>query len=590
MIVERTVASEDIYLFADWPNFGEPPEIRHSLKTTIQRSLTDRESRWARWGAPRTKISYHYDLKEADAAAVRTMLYNLGTRRSAVPLWHDYRLQTDWANRLYEPQYILDVEAAWIYAASDIGLIAIDHHVCPLVLCRFDRPEVDVEDVPVGAFPFSFTEQSPWSWRCTVRDRGLNANTFPSVSPDWISVEDRSKDRLEFEELGEGREPVVYGAEAPMRWGQEASFTLQETELGDLLSFWAHGAKARYHAFTVDQLFKPHTQATPETPDGYVARFADDELRLTLQDLRVAETALRFWHLPWELNPPDGEEFECVSSQWLYEFINIVPDGTEIATRYTSGEADQIATVSGSPHTFAAAACDHRGPDSGMGEAMSSVDVRLVDRSDNPLKPWYRRQGEGRLTLNLYRYDGTATLVFAGELGEVGLDRNLYTADFGGIKRRRVPRVVMSRKDNHSAYAPEGGIDWPAYAITGVVVSVGADPKLWLNVTNGTVANNNLVGGWIRIGSGATYETRLVLFQDVGTPTSDVVLDLDRPLVHAQASDAITMYPFYNRTWTAAKTFNSQNGHRNFLGFPDLPVTDPSAENGTPEPNIVGKK
>jgi hypothetical protein len=591
MIVTRTVASEELYLFADSPNLGEPPRVTHRLKTTIQRSLTDRESRWPRWGAPRTQLTYTYDLQGAEAADVRTMLYNLGTKRSAVPLWHDARPRSDWANRIYEPQYVLDVEGAAIVPVADIGTIASDHQVAPLVLCRFDRPETEVEDIDFGRFPFSFTEQSPWSWRCTIRDRGLSSSAFPgSVEPDYISVEDRSKDRLEFEELGDGREPVVYGDEAPMRWGQEASFTLEEESLGDLLSFWAHGATGRAHAFTVDQLFKPHTQATPETPDGYMARFADDALTLTFEGLRVAQTAIRFWHLPWELNPPAGEEFECTPYQWLYEFIRITPDNTEIASRFTDGEADTVATIDGSPETFTAAAITHSGPDISMQEAHSSVDLRMVERADNPLVPWYRRQGEGRLTLNLYRTDGTPVLVFAGELGEVGLDRNIYTADFGAAQRRKVPRVVMTRKDNHSLYAPEGGFSWQGYELEGEIVDNWTSPKVWIDLPGGGLGADEMIGGWIRVGSGATCEDRMVLFQATGGATSDWVFDLDKPLVHAQAGQAVFLRPGYDRTWESAKSFGLYYGHHNFLGFPQLPVTDPSAEAGTPEPNIVGKK
>lgn len=592
MIVERTIASEDLYLFPEWPNMGEEPRITHALKTTIQRSLTDRESRWPRWGGPRTRIRYTYDLSGSEAADVRTMLYNLGTKRCAVPLWLDYRLQADWANRLYDPQYVLDVEDAAIVPVADIGTIASDHHVCPLVLCRFERPEVEVEDVAFGSFPFAFTEQSPWSWRCRIRDRGLAAGAFPgTVEPDWISVEDRSKDRLEFTELGDGREPVVYGDEAPMRWGQEASFTLEPGPLGDLLSFWEHGARGRYASFTVAQLFKPHTQASPETPDGYMARFAEDELELTVIEVGMAQASLRFWHVPWELNPPDGEEFACTPYQWLYEFVRIVPDGTEIATRYTDGEADTVASIDGSPETFLAAPVSHDGPDESMSEARSRIDLRLAERADNPLVAWYRRQGEGRLLLRLYRYDGSATLVFAGELGEVGLDRNLYTADFGAPKRRKVPRVVMQRKDNHSAYAPEGGMAWQAQELEGVIVARGTDPKVWFDLPGGGLGANELVkGGWIRVGSGATYETRMVLFQADGDPLADWVLDLDRPLVHGQTGDPIFLRRGYDRTWEDAKNFGQYYGHYNFLGFPQLPVTDPSAENGTPEPNIVGKK
>lgn len=598
MIEETTLSidgqNEDIFLVAGHPNMVEPVELVHRLNTTIVRSLTDRESRWPRWNCIRTDIIYRYDLAETEAAEMRTMLATLGGKRMMVPLWHDIRLQTDWANRIYDPQWIVDVEGESIYAASDIGLIATDHHVCPLILCRLEeRPKAPAYGEDMALFEMPFVEDSPWDCRCNVRNLGLGVVSFPAIEPDWTEVIDYSKDRLELIEVASSlRERVPYLENTSMRWAQDLHFTLDRSDFHTIASFFAHDAGGRYRSFILDQKLKPHDQATPETPDGYIARFAEDELTVDFSGAALAEATLRFLHTPWELNPPAGEEFTPDQYNWFYDFEWIIPDGTVIHYRYTNAEADMSVDIDGSPETFEAEPINHKGPDIGMDGKLGSVDIQFATPT-NPLVSWYRRQGEGRLMLNLYKGEGsspTGELEFRAEIGEVGLDRNIYKGSFGGGKRRKAPRVIMQRKDNHSAFAPEGGIAYQSYAKLG---DIAADPssavEIFVTITSGSFSAKGLVGGWLHVGSGATYESRMIL--DHFAVGGDEKIKLDKPLVHAGVGDEVTIYPGYDRTWQSCYSdWGAGFGWANFLGFPQLPVVDPNVDPESPTAKYGGKK
>jgi len=603
MISEETVtvagSSEDVFLFYESPDFGDESafKIRHRLKTIIAKSLSDRESRWPRWGCVRTEVEYQWPLDGGDAATLRTALATLATKRVLVPLWLDYRLQSDYANRIYDAQYWLRTDTNAIVAVGSIGSVPSTTWIVPLILARLERPSGEVEDYTVGIYSIEFRERSPWDWRCDIRDKSLNADAFPTIDPAWTKVVDLSKDRLEYRQLGESREDVVQGDEAPASWGQEAEFTLDGEDGSDFLSFWRYGAQGRYHAFTMDAWFRPHTVATSDTPFGYMARYADDELEIEVIDVGLYRTTPRFWELPWESSPPAGEEFECSREVYLYEFAQVVPVGGPVYTRYTDGEADLTADSK----SWAAAPVEAGDIEEEMGEDGSSLSVEIADGDDNPLRSWYRRQGEGYLELTIYRTDpddpSTVTEIFSGRLGNVSLDRNVYAGDFGRNEGFQVPRVLMQRMDNHGMFSPESGIDKSAYVRTGTVEAIWYDGhQIYVDFDDagGLPGANNFNGGWIEKGSGSTYESRFIMWHGEQThpaPTKDVTLNLDRPFNDLSMSDSVRIYPGYAGTWDDAQSrYSSGNKHYEFLGFPYLPVTSPSTDNSVQPTSTPGKK
>ena len=149
--------------------------------------------------------------------------------------------------------------------------------------------------------------------------------------------------------------------------------------------------------------------------------------------------------------------------------------------------------------------------------------------------------------LNLYLGSGsspTGTLLFRGEVGDVRLDRKIYSAPFGGNKQRKIPRVVMQRRDNHSLYSPEGGFAFESYAKTGTLIAVGASPPSIEVDIDGSFTLGEFRRGWLKVGSGATYETRMILGEGTAAGGADIWATIDRPLIHAQAGDAATLYTF----------------------------------------------
>lgn len=589
-------APESVFVFTVTPDWSRPPEVVHALKTDIVRSLTDRESRWPRWSCMRTELVYQYLAEGEAAAAFRTMLFAIGERRCVVPLWPDARERSDWENRYYDPQYIFEVETKSLHPVGDLGIVPPNHTVVPVILCRFERPSIRVLSEPVGEFQCRFVEASPWEWRCGVRNVTVDNGMWPlSVPAEWSRIEDLSKDRLEFIGVGESREPVLYGQEAPMRWGQEAGFELVGAQISDLLSFFANAARGRWHSFIVDQLFKPHEQATPGTPDGYVARLAEDKLTITFHTDSIASSRIRFWNVPWELNPPQGEVFEQPPTAHLYELRQEVFIGDPVYWHFTDNDQPVMATIDGAQRTFLPASVSHEAPSERLSSAPGTVTFRLGDMPDHPLAPWYRRQGEGVLYLSVYRVNtdnpNNPLSLFGGELGEVTLQRSVFRAEFGGRSRRQIPRAAMQRTDNHAPYAEGGGPPHIGYGVAGIL-SVDWGSKIFLNYTGGGgFGGTYFRGGWIRRGSGLSYESRYILHQinDPGEG-ADVAFDLERPFTNPQIGEGMVFYPGYDGTWSNAQWFTLYGGHHNFLGFPYLPVTNPSAENGAPNPQYPGKK
>src|SRR5690606_22191774 len=141
---------------------------------------------------------------------------------------------------------------------------------------------------------------------------GLNAattTTFPVIDPDWTRVIDRSSDRLQYEEIGDGRERAVDGDEAPMRWVQEAQFTLRSrAEILAMLA-WFFGVRGRWKSFTAPVWFRPGSDL-PETPHETRVRSAKDTLTLSFQGGSIAKLTLSLEQVPWEISGVEGEEPE----------------------------------------------------------------------------------------------------------------------------------------------------------------------------------------------------------------------------------------------------------------------------------------
>src|SRR5690606_5444831 len=141
-----------------------------------------------------------------EAAQLRDGLADLGTKLVGVPLWADRLSGAGWASAIHAPQYLVNLGDGTIVAAD--AELENTSEYAPLLVGRLEqRPEIDAWTIDGGTCEIAVREDSPWDYRI-----GLNAattTTFPVIDPDWTRVIDRSSDRLQYEEIGDGRERAV---------------------------------------------------------------------------------------------------------------------------------------------------------------------------------------------------------------------------------------------------------------------------------------------------------------------------------------------------------------------------------------------
>lgn len=104
-----TVNGEEVLLLDAAPDRSAPIKLTLRMETDVQRSETLRETRTPLRPYPRTKMEYRLGLEDGNAAAWRTALATIGTKRVAVPVWPDARLRADLSGALYDARYWVNV-------------------------------------------------------------------------------------------------------------------------------------------------------------------------------------------------------------------------------------------------------------------------------------------------------------------------------------------------------------------------------------------------------------------------------------------------------------------------------------------------
>jgi len=338
-----TIGGETIWLLkGESLARGAVLTLEHEFRTEIEESLTLRESRRKGQLSMRSKAVVEMVLESLEAAALRTTLSQLGSSKVALALQMDRVATTGRTASFYAPQVWLRTDTDAAVLESALGGSPPVFEVMPLLIGRIKRPKIKAISETQCSLRIELNEQSPYEWRLEVRDLGGSTSAFPSIDANWTAeIEDSSEDNIEEDEIGRGRLPLISGDEAPSKWGQRATFTLEKDQGAEILSFW-QAQFGRWGSFDAPVWFRPHAAPSTDTPDGIKARFASDIIRVQWADTDICSMQTVMWQLPWELNLPSGEIPKQPSEAYLYTFESKVPRyfGGPIVRYLTEWESD----------------------------------------------------------------------------------------------------------------------------------------------------------------------------------------------------------------------------------------------------------
>ena len=392
-ILETTVGGAAVKLILAAPNLELGRiEVTHAASAVIERGLTDRETRAAARSSLLSSVSFTATVAEAELADFRRKLYRLpdvpasalesgrryvlvdagdtdwtevgaqsgdpgeyfvasgagsGTGRArpvdraprvAVPVWSDLRGVDDWGDRIYEAPWWLRVATGTVVSAAEVAAFLAEG-VAPLLFGYASQQEMAHADVTISQPKISVMEDSGWDLRLAVRDPMEAGAEWPAaVEPDYSGrpVVEETMTRIDRSTAAHWRESAETGLVAPVRWSQEAAYTLVGGQDRALIRQWA-GQGGRLHKFLMPVYTRPDA-GSEEAPHAMPARYARNELSLAYSEMGVASAKVRVVHLPWELNPVEGEEPARGTHTWLLDFWVAPPVGLPFVQRFTTGD------------------------------------------------------------------------------------------------------------------------------------------------------------------------------------------------------------------------------------------------------------
>ena len=582
---ELTLGGETVRLLLVRPTWKRGPRLKLRCPDRLTEADAGRETRRPAAARPELTLTEDYAVQDGAAAAVEAWLATIGSDRVAVPLYWDELAAGDYGERLLDAAWWWDYAAEDVIAAGAVPLLDPATRVAPLLIGLLEeRPETRTHQTKGGKLSLTINQDGPMSWAVLPRDWAGATTTWPTdLTPTRANLVQLSDDHLEARMAGQGGERARRDGGAPMRWGQDATFILTGRDaIRDLVSFWA-AVWARVGVYDLPAWYTPHDVATPETPDGYKARLADDELELQfLARGDAAKTGLRWWQLPWELNPPDSEAPVQRPVAYLFEFRYEVPTGGPVTYRYTDW-GTQL-TLGADAYTAALIEPGDIVESTEWGKSQMEVETFWVD--GNPLQREWLGRSNAPLWLTVWEcdpddVDNTAEVVAKGLIREPERTEHGFRAIAGEIEEYDVPRRPIARYDYRAAYSEESFLNEDDQRRTGQVVAIWTDGKVLLDWTDagGNPASHYFQGGLMEAGSGETYEVRECIESWKDTDGTDQTALPDDPFDFLSVGDTIHLYPAYDGSWEQLKS-RFPTLKNDFRGFPYGPRRQPGA-NGT---------
>lgn len=333
-----------------------------------------------------------------------------------------------------------------------------------------------------------------------------------------------------------------------------------------------------------------------------LARFKDGQIKLKFQDLVTASASLSFTETPWEVAVVSGETAGTTMgalpvNAYLYEFRVAYP-GAMQTWRYTSFERD---LDGGYAHEW----FEHDDITETITLERQSVNVRSRMFSGNPMSLLLPFALEWPLQIRIWECDVTGSTpsnfraVFVGECEEPEADGPFITVtakSMGAILERKFPRFLMQPGCNLSVYEPTCKLnpaDWKwqatatAFNSTTLVLTVNTISRL--SGAAVVFPEHYFSGGYMFFGSGASVQYRAIA-DSTAVSGGTITITLASPFVtNPSVSEIIYMHPGCGGRFSEDCTTKFGN-QANFVGFPFMPVGNPSAIKVSKNVTQGGKK
>ncbi|EIQ01642.1 Phage hypothetical protein [Opitutaceae bacterium TAV1] len=544
--------------------------VLYSFPCDVFPGETGRETRVPRAAGVRLEQSCGYFLKPADAAALRASIARLDDKRVAVPLWCDISTPAGWPARLHATAWAVNIDTGTLLASEAVPQQP-GGFFCPLLVGKFrERPEITALTEGIGAVEIAVVEDSPPGYAIGIHAPAAPAAWPGSLDPDWTDVLDTSDDGRKYEQIGRIRERNTENRERAFAWGQQAAFTLRTRgQIRDMLAFFA-ARRGRLESFAAPVWFRPGPDEA-KTPHVTRCRFSSDDLLLTFQDMNLAETSIGMVQLPWEINPPAGEQPQRPPAAFLYRFCHDIP-GAPVIWRFTDWETPLAGAETGAAVTWFPRPIEHDSIDQDYQLADAETTITTGDFGDNPLSLFFRNALEAPLYVEIYECSpanpAAAVLRYAGEVGAItpeGRKTQARVSVFGGKLRRRVPSFYFSATCNYELCGPGCGLPEDGKTLTGAVYALNGSTltvTITVNPTGRVPGADFFAGGWIRVGG----ELRMIVRSALAGGGRHT-LDLISPFAGAAAGAAATLRPACRGTVAECKAWGN---YVNFGGHPHM--------------------
>jgi uncharacterized phage protein (TIGR02218 family) len=473
--------------------------VAHQFGTQEVETVTGIESRTPTREAYRIRLTQTFILNVDEVAALRACLASLGEMRLAFPLWVDDLPTTDYmTKRIYSSQY-------WL-SYNDAGDVAINDATYPmsvgLVIGRIvELPQIQPVNGESAEVTITIQEDSPWEMR-------VNTNATPPATfdftPDWTSLIDESKWRIQSEEIGHGREAAISGQESIRKLGQEAGFQLMDRdEIAELIAFF-EAKRGAHTSFTLPVWFNPQNSSA----SSITGKFGDDTLTVDYGNPAYATCTIPFWEQLGLIEGQPTQERPARAMLYRMQFEGATP------RYYTDWE--KPLSLSSPSATFLPDKITHKSFTQTMEPKSDHVELTMDKSPGCPLLGFVLLELERKLNLTIWECDpadtSTAVVIFDGQvLSAKGVGRQITAtaATHGDMMNRMIPRHQIQTTCNYALGDELCGIDLAARKVTGTVVFIN---NYAIDVQTGDTSDDDyFTQGWALFGSGDTAERRALI-------------------------------------------------------------------------------
>lgn len=579
VITTKTIGGKTVYVIIAEPNTAKGTDITVAYETSLDESRGGVGSRRPLQAVPRLTIAYDFIANAADLYLLRNFFGTLKNEKVLIPIWPDL---TGRGTRLFTAQ----VNVGWTPGVADPyedleigegGSVPVQDVTAPAIIGRIKRVDAKYLSGNLQTVRISVAEESPWNQRVDIAAADPGAFTWiPDRTEKPVEV---TRDRLDYERIGQNREQSESGDSNVVTWKQQAGFNLARADLRNFLGFFK-GRRGGYEAFEFDSFFQPGA-STPQAPHTFdTVRFADDFLKI-----RFPTSARGIFQAEFEQVLDDTTEQHPAAAALFEIYSDADPAGIARLT-----DAEFPITAAG--QTWTPARIELTKWRSSMKVQNDTCEVRLHIADVTLLAPILRHETDTPVRVKIYDANlstdpATVTVLTDGTAQDWQPKgpRMTFAVKPFDLLERKLPRYNMSRTCNYACFDNGCGLDAEDFKVTGIM-NAQFNTNVLRIVSLGTLpagmANNWFAGGWVQIGTGIDRLVRLVRqswyypsgdgWDDAYGATPVMHLQLDRParLDIIAPPDSVEMFAGCDGSYgTCVSKFS--NGAR-FGGAPFAPA------------------